>query len=261
MKKNEDNFDIIYLDDDDDFEDLYSEDSYLDDDNYNDSLDDDDDYDMIRDLESIKGRPPVRGKKSGARGRTKRKNDSGKRAASLKTAKKAAGKAAGVTGKAVKTTGKAAYRIIGMGFRLITFALISYILYLLLTDFWNGKNVFGDLTLMVYDKNYVLAAYCATALLILFYEFISLIWSFTASKVSEDGHIRKFDTGRGFFSFILIYAGAVISARFASMIPASPEFLRGIEGALTNYGSLSSALLPLCAAGVVCSLLRKFIFH
>lgn len=243
MKKNEDDFDIIYLDEED--EDI-------------DSLDDAKEYQGIRNIDAVKGCPPMKSKKAGRR--SKRKNDSGRKN-SLKTVGKAAGKAAGTTGKAVRTTGKAAYRVIGFGLRIVTFALIGYILYLLFLDFWRGKNIFGDITLMVYEKNYVLAAYCAAALVILFYEFISLIWSFTASKVSEDGRIRKFDTGRGFLSFILIYAGAAASERFAAMIPSSPDFLRGIEGALTNYGNLSDALLPLCIAGVVCSLLRKFVFH
>lgn len=165
------------------------------------------------------------------------------------------------TGKVVRGSGKLAYKIIGMLFRISTFLLISYILYLLFKNFWSGKNEFGNLVTMTSEKNYPLMAYCGTALLILLYEFASLLWSFSSRKNYEDGKAHNYDTGRGFFSFILIYAGALASKLFVGMLPASPAFLTGIEGALNIYGALAATLLPLCIAGVVCSLLRKFIFH
>lgn len=263
MKRTDDTFDIIYLDDDDIEDTTYDYD--------NDS--EDNDYEAIHSIDDVKGCPPPRTKrprKASGSDRSSRRNGSasGKSADSGTSKKNVIGKtvktsarAAGTAGKAIRTTGKAAYRVFGMGLRLATFALISYILYLLFIKFWNGKNVFGDITLMVYDKNYVLIAYCTASILILLYEFISLIWSFSSAKVSEDGHVRNFDTGRGFFSFLLIYAGAVLSGLFASLIPSSPHFLSGIEGALQDYGSLSVTFFPLCAAGVICCLLRKLIFH
>lgn len=164
-------------------------------------------------------------------------------------------------GKIVKGIGKTAWKIAGTLFRLTTFALIGYILYLLFTHFWVGKNVYGNITKIVSDKNYILAAYCGMALIILFYEFISLLWSFSTQKTKEKNRMRKLDTGRGFCSFILIYAGSLAAKLFAYMIPSSPSFLKGIEGALNIYGSLESILFPICIAGVICSLLRKFIFH
>lgn len=233
-------------------------------------LDDDDEYDSLADDDIIieetsdfkQGTPPqkpTRSRKKGSQANRKketpaRKNQKNKSGAPVK-------KAAKLTATAAKTTGKAAFRAIGFVLRFSTWALILYILYLLFTDFWAGKNAYGDLTLMLYERNYTLAAYCASALLILLYEFISLLWSFSGAKVREDNHYRTYDSGRGGFSFILIYLGAYVSSLAAGMIPASPSFLQGISGALTIYGSLSTVLLPLCIAGLICSVLRKFAFH
>lgn len=227
MKEYKNNFDldVVYLDDE------IGSNAQLNDDFGN-------DYEQP----PVKSRPPARKKKT-------RKRGNRKLMPSLPV------------GKAVKGTGKLAYRIIGFGFRLATFILISYILHLLFTNFWAGKNAYGSLMKMISERNYTLAAYISTALIIIFYEFISLIWSFTAQKTKEDYHVRKLDTGRGFCSFILIYAGSLVSGFFAHKLPASPAFFAGIEGALTIYGSMTEILLPLCAAGVICSLLRKFIFH
>lgn len=164
-------------------------------------------------------------------------------------------------GKAVKGTGKIVSKTVGILFRLSTFLLIGYILYLLGTNFWKGKNAFGELSLLIADQNYSLIAYLVTSFVILLYELCSLIWSFSMKKYKEYDRVQKRDTGRGFCSFLLIYAGALASQFFAHRIPSAPAFLTGVRGALNIYGSLAGALLPLCAAGVVCTLLRKIVFR
>lgn len=223
MKENNDfNLDIVYLDDEVEMDETIT-----------------DDFKEYDEKPTVKSGPPSKKKK-----RSKRKSSG-----------------SAPVGKIVKGTGKAAFRIIGMAFRLATFVLIGYILYLLFTNFWNGKNEYGDIMNMFSEKNYTLAAYSGTALLLVLYELSSLIWSFTSRAAREDGRIRKLDTGRGFFSFILIYAGALASQIFAHVIPSSPAFLTGIEGALNIYGSLTATLLPICVAGIICSLLRKIAFH
>lgn len=163
--------------------------------------------------------------------------------------------------KAAKTGGKLIYRLIGMALRLITMALIAYIIYLMGLHFWNGKDAFGSVTTVLSDKNYIMEAYAGTALLLLMYSIISLFWSFSGPYAKEDDNVRKIDTGRGFLFFVFIYLGAKAASLFGTYIPSSPDFLQGIEGAVVLYGELAVTLLPLCVAGVVSSLLRKIIFH
>ncbi len=62
-------------------------------------------------------------------------------------------------------------------------------------------------------------------------------------------------------TFIFIYAGAYLSLYFGNLIPASPAPLQGLKGALQLYGGLASALLPLCALGVVSCLVRKYVIR
>ena len=76
-------------------------------------------------------------------------------------------------------------------------------------------------------------------------------------KQGRDGN--TIDNGRGLTSFIIIAAGSYLSAVFASLIPQIPAALQGIQSALTVYGSLKNTLLPICAAGVVSCIIRKFI--
>lgn len=163
--------------------------------------------------------------------------------------------------KAAKTGGKLIYRLIGLLLRLITVGLIAYIIYLMGLHFWNGKDAFGSISTILSDKNYVMEAYAGTALLLLMYSVISLFWAFSGPYTKEDNHVRKLDTGRGFLFFIFIYLGAKAASLFGGYIPSSPDFLLGIEGAVLIYGELAATLLPLCAAGIVSSLLRKIIFH
>lgn len=158
-----------------------------------------------------------------------------------------------------KTGGKAVYKIAGFLLRYGSMILIGYIIYLTGSRLWNGRTAYGDLYLLIKQRNYILGAYSATTVVLLLYELISLLWAFSGPKTREGRKVEKIDTGRGFLFFIIIAAGSFASAAFASMIPSSPSFLQGISGALGIYGSLSAALLPVCVVGAVLCLVRKFI--
>lgn len=158
-----------------------------------------------------------------------------------------------------KAGGKAVYKIAGFLLRYGSMILIGYIIYLTASRLWDGRTAYGDLYLLIKQKNYILGAYSGTTVVLLLYELISLLWAFSGPKTREGRKVEKIDTGRGFLFFIIIAAGSFASAAFASMIPSSPSFLQGISGALGIYGSLSTALLPVCVAGAVLCLVRKFI--
>ena len=91
----------------------------------------------------------------------------------------------------------------------------------------------------------------------LFFEFISLIWTMTRVRVRENERTIKEDTGRGLFSFLLVFITSYLCFLFSHFLPDSPEIIYGIKGAFDVYGSLHNALLGLCAAGVISCLIRR----
>ena len=92
----------------------------------------------------------------------------------------------------------------------------------------------------------------------LLFEFISLLWSMTKVRVRDGGDTWKEDTGRGLFSFLLVFLSSYLSFLLYRLLPESPEFLYGLKGALEVYGSMHNALFGLCAAGVVSCLIRRY---
>lgn len=171
------------------------------------------------------------------------------------------GKPISKTAKAAKSGGRALSRTVGPLLRLATMALIIYILFLLGSRFWNGKNAFGSLSTILSERNYALGAYLCTGAILLFYGLLSLFWAYTGPKTArEDNRIRKLDTGRGFIFFILIYLGSFLSRFVVPLLPAGHSSIEGVGAALSIYSEMSGILFPLCAAGVICCLLRKFIF-
>ena len=103
-----------------------------------------------------------------------------------------------------------------------------------------------------------LAAYlCAPALFLLF-EFISLCWSLTRVRVRDGFGTWKEDTGRGLFSFIIVFVTSYLAFLLSRFLPESPEVIYGIKGGMEVYGSMHNVLFGLCAAGVASCLLRKY---
>ena len=117
---------------------------------------------------------------------------------------------------------------------------------------------FGNIISRLTAADQELIAYLAVAGVLLLYEIIIFFCVLGGSrKQGRDGN--TIDNGRGLTSFIIIAAGSYLSAVFASLIPQIPAALQGIQSALTVYGSLKNTLLPICAAGVVSCIIRKFI--
>lgn len=171
------------------------------------------------------------------------------------------GKPISQTAKAAKSGRKALSRTIGPLLRLASILLIAYILFLLGSRFWNGHSAYGSLSSLLAERNYALGAYLGTGLVVMIYGILSLFWSFTGPKTKEDDRIRKLDTGRGFLFFILIYGGAILSRIAVPLLPSGHSSIEGASAALSIYSGMTGVLFPLCVAGIVCCLLRKYIFN
>ncbi len=76
-----------------------------------------------------------------------------------------------------------------------------------------------------------------------------------SKKGSHKG--RPADKGRGLFSFIFIGRN-YLAWMLNPLVPGGPEPLQGVKSALIVYGSLHTALIGLCIAGVISCLIRKF---
>ena len=190
---------------------------------------------------------------------SRRRSKSGKRAES-KTKKKKRRKMPNLlspVSKTAKAGGKAAFKIANLILRAATLILIAIIFCILAVNFWKNYSAFGSIATAVAQKNYALAAYAVVAVFLLLFELITFFRVLSGSKKSGRKG-RYVDTGRGLFSFLFIYAGSLLSALFYGLIPASPQPLAGVSGALLVYGSLRSTLFALCAAGVISCLIRKF---
>ena len=138
---------------------------------------------------------------------------------------------------------------------LLILATTIFVLY----NFWRASTPYGDIQESIRKKSIsqTLAAYLCIAAIFLFFEFISLIWTMTRVRVRENGRTIKEDTGRGLFSFLLVFITSYLCFLFSHFLPDSPEIIYGIKGAFDVYGSLHNALLGLCAAGVISCLIRR----
>lgn len=159
----------------------------------------------------------------------------------------------------IKKGGKALSRLTGFLLQQLSVLLILATTIFVLYNFWRASTPYGDIQESIQKKSIsqTLAAYLCIAAFFLFFEFISLIWTMTRVRVRENGRTIKEDTGRGLFSFLLVFITSYLCFLFSHFLPDSPEILYGIKGAFDVYGSLHNALLGLCAAGVISCLIRR----
>lgn len=159
--------------------------------------------------------------------------------------------------KTAKTGGKLIYKVVNLLLRCATLILIALIFCKLALAFWQNHSALGSAFTMINGKNYTLAAYFGVALFLLLFELIAFLLVLTGSKKgSHKG--RPADKGRGLFSFIFIGGCSYLAWMLNPLVPTSPEPLQGVKAALIVYGSLHTALIGLCIAGVISCLIRKF---
>ncbi|MDE6828875.1 MAG: hypothetical protein K2P34_00845, partial [Lachnospiraceae bacterium] len=160
--------------------------------------------------------------------------------------------------RSVKTGGRIICKLVNLLLRSSALILTAIIIYTLTMNFWKNHSAYGSLFQVFTRENYILTAYLAVAGFLLLFELTAFLLILFAGKKTDRRGIR-YDTGRGLFSFVFIYAGSYLSFFLNSLIPASPAPLQGIQGALLVYGSMRSALLPLCIAGIISCLIRRFV--
>ena len=161
----------------------------------------------------------------------------------------------------IRKGGRALSRLTSALVRGLTAILILAVSAYVTWTFYRASTPYGDILEAVESLRIsrTLAAYlCAPALFLLF-EFTALCWSMTRVRVRDSFGTRKEDTGRGLFSFILVFALSYLCFLLSGFLPESPEILFGIKGAVTVYGSMHNVLLGLCGAGVVSCLIRKYL--
>ena len=160
--------------------------------------------------------------------------------------------------RSVKTGGRIICKLVNLLLRSAALILTAIIIYTLTMNFWKNHSAYGSLFQVFTGENYILTAYLAVAGFLLLFELTAFLLILFAGKKTDRRGIR-YDTGRGLFSFVFIYAGSYLSFFLNSLIPAFPAPLPGIQGALLVYGSMRSALLPLCIAGIISCLIRRFV--
>ena len=219
-------------------------DHYYDDDDHDDYDDDDDDY--------YDNRRNKRNKKK--KDDTKEKSSKKKKQGNVKVPNLVKPVA-----KTAKTGGKFILKTINLLLRIGTMLLIAAIIYLLGTHFISNIGSFDSIVSSMTAANQPLIAYLAVATVLLLYEIITFFCVLGGKKYNRKGD--KIDTGRGLVSFIIIGAGTYCSALFYSLIPQSPSALQGVARALQVFGSLKETLLPICVAGVISCIIRKFVIR
>ena len=235
MKKKKQNkkdnfFDTAYYDDDifDDLDEDYDNDYN----NYDNNDDNDDDYDSHNSRKKEK---------------TRRKKSDVK-----------VPNVAKPVAKTAKTGGKLLLKFINLLLRIGTLLLIALIIYLLGLHFLTNAGSFGNIISRLTVVDQELIAFLAVGAVLLLYEIIIFFCVLGGSK-KQNRRGDNIDNGRGLTSFIIIAAGSYLSSMFAGLVPQVPAALLGIRNALTVYGGLKETLLPICIAGVVSCIIRKFI--
>ena len=160
--------------------------------------------------------------------------------------------------KTAKAGGKILFKFINLLLRMGTLLLIAWIIYLLGLHFLANAGSFGNIVSRLTSADQELIAYLAVGAVLLLYEVIIFFCVLGGSK-KQGRRGNSIDNGRGLTSFIIIAAGSYLSTMFAVLIPQAPAALLGIHNALTVYGGLKDTLLPICIAGVVSCIIRKFI--
>ena len=127
----------------------------------------------------------------------------------------------------IRKGGRALSRLTSALVRCFTAVLILVISAYVTWTFWRASTPYGDIMESIQNSRIspTLAAYlCAPALFLLF-EFISLCWSLTRVRVRDGFGTWKEDTGRGLFSFIIVFVTSYLAFLLSRFLPESPEDL------------------------------------
>ena len=193
--------------------------------------------------------------------RRHRKNDRSDREPSSERSSSRRKKSRGVPLAApIRKGGRTLSRLAAALVRSLTAILILAIMIYVGWTFWRASTPYGDIMEMIQTRKptITLASYLCVAVLFILFELISLLWSMTRVRVRNGIDSWKEDTGRGMFSFIIVFVTSYLAFLLSPLIPEAPEAVYGLKGALDVYGSMHNVLFGLCAAGVVSCIVRKY---
>ena len=193
--------------------------------------------------------------------RRHRKNDRSDREPSSERSSSRRKKSRGVPLAApIRKGGRTLSRLAAALVRSLTAILILAIMIYVGWTFWRASTPYGDIMEMIQTRKptITLASYLCVAVLFILFELISLLWSMTRVRVRNGIDSWKEDTGRGMFSFIIVFVTSYLAFLLSPLIPEAPEAVYGVKGALDVYGSMHNVLFGLCAAGVVSCIVRKY---
>lgn len=159
----------------------------------------------------------------------------------------------------IRKGGRTLSRLTASVVRGLTAVLILVITGFVTWTFWRASTPYGDIQEMLRTKeaDLTLASYLCVAALFLLFELISLFWSMTRVRVRNGMETWTEDTGRGLFSFLLVFAASYLSFWVSPFLPEAPEAVLGVKGALEVFGSMHNVLFGLCTAGVISCIVRK----
>lgn len=213
-----------------------------------DELEDDDYYDVLSNLSELDHTKKIDYVKENAdTSRLRKMQQKQRKKRRMPDPVSPAAKTAKAGVKTLKAGTKAALRIGNLVLRGSALILTVIIMWVLARNFWENHGALGNIAAAAAEQNYALAAYGGVALFLLLVEGITFLAVLFSRKRS------------GLFSFLFLYIGAFLSSLLYSLVPVSPEPLQGVQAALLVYGSLRDPLLPLCAAGVISCLTRRFL--
>lgn len=159
---------------------------------------------------------------------------------------------------------KGAVGIVVLLSRLMQFASTVLMACLVLTmaqSFWRHGQGLGDIRLAVEERNYGLAFYVGFAGITLLMGLIWCLWILSRKGAGGGVRMKKYDTGRGFWPFLICITAIILSSIIAKQIPIEPETWKGIgigvTAALEAVNGQWEILLFCSAAGAVLSLVRK----
>ena len=160
----------------------------------------------------------------------------------------------------IRKGGRTLSRLAAALVRSLTAILILAIMIYVGWTFWRASTPYGDIMEMIQTRKptITLASYLCVAVLFILFELISLLWSMTRVRVRNGIDSWKEDTGRGMFSFIIVFVTSYLAFLLSPLIPEAPEAVYGLKVALDVYGSMHNVLFGLCAAGVVSCIVRKY---
>ena len=160
----------------------------------------------------------------------------------------------------IRKGGRTLSRLAAALVRSLTAILILAIMIYVGWTFWRASTPYGDIMEMIQTRKptITLASYLCVAVLFILFELLSLLWSMTRVRVRNGIDSWKEDTGRGMFSFIIVFVTSYLAFLLSPLIPEAPEAVYGVKGALDVYGSMHNVLFGLCAAGVVSCIVRKY---